>query len=95
MRQRASWMKPKDDIILETLNIGAALSISGIAVNSKMQTPPGVSERTLRRRLDDLIAGGLVEEVGPNDRFYRITVDGKRYLDGKHQPADLDEDDEE
>jgi len=91
MRQRAPWMQPKDDIILETLAIGAALSISGIAVNSQLETATGVSERTLRRRLDDLIAGGLVERVGPNDRFYRLTHDGQRYLDGDHEPPEIDD----
>ncbi len=92
MRQRAAWMRPKDDIILETLAIGAALSISGIAVNSKLRSSNGVSERTLRRRLDDLIQAGLVEEVGPNDRFYKITHEGSSYLKGDYKPPDLDED---
>lgn len=88
-------MRPKDDIILETLAIGAALSISGIAVNSQLKTANGVSERTLRRRLDDLIAGGLVERVGPNDRFYLITHEGQRYLDGDHEPPEIDDDDDD
>ena len=91
MRKRASWMKSRDDLILETLEYtDAALSVSGIEVNTARHTS-SVSSSTLYRRLPDLLDGGLIETVGPNDRFYVITDDGRAYLNGEFTPPELDD----
>jgi len=89
MRQRPEWMKPKDDVILETLDYTeAALSISGLELNSKIHTS-GVSESNLYRRLPDLIEGGLIKKVGENERFYMITENGSDYLKGEYKPPEI------
>jgi Fe2+ or Zn2+ uptake regulation protein len=39
------------------------------------------SERTLKRRLKLLMEGGLVDRVDGTDGYYRISVDGRSYVE--------------
>jgi predicted transcriptional regulator len=75
MRQRADWMTPMDDQILELLqSAGIVLTPSIIAYNLDL------SREGVTRRLQELTSYGLVRRVERGK--YEITEDGAAYLIG-------------
>lgn len=94
MRRGPLWMTKSDDAILEVLDYtDAALSLKAITVNCNRMNR-GISYTTSKRRVPKLVEAGLVEPIEENERFYVITENGRKYLQGEHTPADLDEDKE-
>nr|WP_256948978.1 winged helix-turn-helix domain-containing protein [Halorubrum ezzemoulense] len=82
MRQRAEWMKPVDDQILELMKdegnlTPRAVEDFGIAVSDYA----GDRFAVLRRY-------GLVERISRG--LYRLTDDGRAYLDEELDAAELD-----
>ena len=82
MRHRGEWMQlPTDDYILETLESGLGLTPAVIAWNIDK------GRSTVQKRLTPLASAGLIEKVDEKG-YYRLTDDGRAYLNG-----DLDADD--
>lgn len=84
VREPATWMQlPIDDRILEALNSSEMiLSPAVIAIN--IDKP----RDEVNRRLSILTNYGLVTRVQRG--YYRISPDGKRYLDGEINASELD-----
>lgn len=83
MRQRADWMTPMDDQILELLqSAGIVLSPSIIAYNLD------VSREGVARRLQELTSYGMVSRVERGK--YEITESGSKYLTGDLDAGNLD-----
>ena len=89
MRGGPQWMTKSDDRILEVLDdLGAALSMRGIEINSKIldnRVPYG----TINDRLPKLIDAGLITTVDEHEQWYMISENGSAYLDGDYVPPDL------
>lgn len=84
MRQRADWMVPIDDSILEY-------------VRDAGEVPPAVIGRNLDthrnyagERCRELARHGLLDRS--EDGYYSLTTLGKRYLSEELEPGELDED---
>jgi hypothetical protein len=74
-RMSGSWMeRPLDDELLESLDIGVAMTTSRIAREN------GTDVKRVANRLQMLVGYGLVRPVGPT--FVTLTEDGLRYLQG-------------
>lgn len=83
MRQRADWMTPMDDRILELLqSAGIVLSPSIIAYNLD------ASREGVTRRLQELTSYGLVNRVDRGK--YEITKKGTGYLAGELDADNLE-----
>ncbi|WP_255168506.1 helix-turn-helix domain-containing protein [Natrononativus amylolyticus] len=82
-RPRVSWMTQGDDRILETLaSSGLILSPAVIAINI------GYTRNYVNKRVRKLSEAGLLERV--EEGYYEITDDGRAYLEGKLEAADLE-----
>lgn len=85
-RYRANWMTSSDEVILEFLDdTGAAHSFRGTFVNLEDRNID-LSYNTIYRRLPKLSQAGLVEPIGGEGKYFKITQKGRDYLDGE---ADL------
>jgi predicted transcriptional regulator len=87
-RQRAEWMRPVDDQILETLfdkgNLTPqALENLGVCTRSHAST-----------RLSKLRHYGLVKHVADVKGLYGITDEGREFLNGELDASELDPIDE-
>jgi len=97
-RRRAYWMKPKDDGLLEYLREIHPTAVPLTVLFWNLRETRGIeySRETLKRRLARLIETGLVEiprgENSTKNRFFRITDEGIRYLEGDYQPPELPSD---
>jgi hypothetical protein len=81
-RMTGSWMEtPLDDELLETLDLGLALTTSRIARET------GTDVKRAANRLQLLVGYGLVRPVGKT--FVTLTEDGLRYLQGSLDADDL------
>ena len=83
-------MTDADDSILELLaDSGLALNKKTIHVNFDIE---GISTSysTVKRRLAKLEQADLIELVREKGRYYRISKLGEAYLNGDHQPTNLD-----
>ncbi len=86
MRQRADWMTPMDDQILELLqSAGIVLSPSIIAYNLD------VSREGVTRRLSELTSYGMVCRVERGK--YEISEKGQQYLTGELDANELEDND--
>lgn len=83
MRDRAPWMKPSDDPILEFVEHVGEVTPSVIARNLDMH------RKYAGERCRELAKYGLLESTG--DGFYRITSSGERYLSGELDAATLED----
>lgn len=86
MRKRADWMNPVDDLILEYLEEEGQHSPKILAENLKKH-PNYIGARC--RLLRD---HGLLRNLGRG--LYQITEEGKQYLDGDLDAADLEDDEQ-
>jgi repressor of nif and glnA expression len=90
MRQRPNWMTGSDDKILELLAEGElALNKKAMHVNFEIRDID-LSYTTIKRRIPDLEEAGLVRKVQPEGAYYQITDEGLAYLDGEHEPPEID-----
>jgi hypothetical protein len=81
-RMSGSWMEtPLDDELLESLDVGLALTTSRIARET------GNDVKQVANRLQLLVGYGLVRPVGAT--FVTLTEDGLRYLQGSLDAQDL------
>lgn len=84
-------MTKSDDSILELLDdVGYALSLKGIEVNSTIEGNR-IPYSTIKRRVPKLVDAKLVRTVDEQERWYLITDNGKAYLEGDHTPPDIDD----
>lgn len=81
-RQRAEWMRPIDDRILEALEEEGNLSPKAIEVYVEL-----TSSNHASHRLSALNDGGLVERLAPG--LYRLTDAGQAYLDRELDASEL------
>jgi len=89
MRRPADWMVQADDRILEVMREEGNLT-PGVAAHLT-----GISSRWCSRRLVKMAEFGLVELVGPESiGLYRITDNGRAYLDEELDASTLDPIDE-
>jgi predicted transcriptional regulator len=72
---------PLDDELLETLDIGVALT------TSRMARETGTDVKRVANRLQLLVGYGLVRPVGST--FVTLTENGLRYLQGSLDAEDL------
>ena len=84
-RQRAEWMKPADDRILETLEGQGAGTPKSLADELEMNND------YVGSRCRTLVAYGLVDRVSRG--LYKITDDGRAYLLGNLDASELERDD--
>ena len=82
MRQRAEWMAPADDVILELLRDEGNMTPLYITECG------GPSRDYVRERLPVLTKYGLVERISSG--LYRLTDDGRSYLDEELDASTLD-----
>jgi hypothetical protein len=81
-RMSGSWMEhPLDDELLETLDVGLALTTSRLARET------GTDVKRVANRLQLLVGYGFVRPVGKT--FVTLTEDGLRYLQGSLDADDL------
>ncbi len=101
MRPRVPWMNEVDDAILEFLRDldidGQPVALKPGAVHYNLVTEFGMLDKSLStfsRRMATLADAGLLEktETG-NGSPYRITDNGRQYLDGELEADDLELDD--
>ena len=84
-------MTKSDDAILQVLaDTGAALDLKALEVNCHM-FHDRIHYNTAKRRVPMLLEAGLIERLELNERFVRITDDGRAYLKGEFTPPDLDD----
>jgi DNA-binding MarR family transcriptional regulator len=84
VRQRADWMRPVDERILETMRDEGNLTpqaLDNLGVTSR-------SHASIR--LSELARAGLVERVADTEGLYRLTDDGRAFLDGDLDASTLD-----
>lgn len=74
MRQRAEWMSPADDPILETA------SDIGNVTPGLLADETGYSREHCTKRCRELLEYGLLEYVHEPSGLYRLTDDGRAYL---------------
>ena len=91
MRQRAGWMAPKDDPILETLrDVG---NLTPLAISSEGRVPRvDIGRQYASNRCRVLWRRGMLVMV--DDGLYTLSEDGRAYLDEKLDASTLDELDE-
>jgi hypothetical protein len=91
MRQRAKWMAPKDDPILEVLrDVG---NLTPFALSREGRVPRvDIGKQWASDRCRDLWKHGLVVMI--EDGLYAISEDGIAYLDEELDAATLNELDE-
>lgn len=91
MRQRADWMAPKDDAILEALRDAGTLSPLGISREGKVPRID-IGKQWASDRCRVLWRHGMLVmmEVGE----YAITDEGRAYLDEELDASTLEEADE-
>ena len=86
MRHRAEWMRPIDDVILEVMR------------DEGNMTPQALAEFDVtaanyaRDRLSEMCRYGLTERVSRG--LYRLTDDGRAYLDEELDASELVADEE-
>jgi len=83
-RQRADWMRPVDDRILETLYDEGNLTPQAVE-NLGVCTRSHASVR-----LSKLRSFSLVERVAGTEGLYRLTDAGRSFLDGDLDAATLE-----
>lgn len=82
MRDRAEWMAPADDVILEILEDKGNLTPKSINEQG------GPTPNYIVNRCSDLSTYGLVEKIGHG--LYRITERGEAYLAGEIDAGQLE-----
>jgi Mn-dependent DtxR family transcriptional regulator len=82
MRQRADWMVPSDDQILELLDDHKHLTPKGI------EHYGGPSSGHAHDRCSVLVDYGLVERVVQG--LYKLTEEGEKYLNEEIDASDLE-----
>jgi predicted transcriptional regulator len=86
MRKPADWMATgPDDRILEYL------AGTDRAIPTTIASAAGYTNKHVAQRCDLLAENGLLEDQGSG--FYSLTDEGRRYLDGELDVADLEGDD--
>ncbi|WP_191219388.1 IclR family transcriptional regulator [Natrialba magadii] len=84
MRKPGGWMQnPTDDRVLEILDTGLLLGPTAIAKNIDKHRV------TVSDRLRELQRYGLV--ACPEEGYYEITEQGKKYLEGELDADELEE----
>nr|WP_254921652.1 winged helix DNA-binding protein [Halorubrum sp. Ea1] len=84
VRKRAEWMRPVDERILEHLRDEGNLTPQAIS-NLGVCTRSHASVR-----LSTLARYGLTERVADVEGLYRLTNDGRAYLDEELDAAELE-----
>lgn len=84
MRQPAEWMRPSDDRILELLREHGNLTPQAVS------NLGGPSASHSQNRLPKLRKHGLVELVADVRGLYRLTDDGRSYLDEELDASTLE-----
>ena len=84
MRQRADWMKPADDRILELLR-----DLQGSTADEIHKQLP-YSREYISRRLTELAEYGMIEK--PSRGLYRFTEIADEYLDEELDASTLERD---
>ena len=83
-RKRGDWMRPVDDPILEHMRDEGNLTPQAVS-------NLGVCTRShASMRLSALSRAGFVEKVANTQGLYRLTDDGRAYLDEELDAAELD-----
>lgn len=77
-----SWMRPGDEALLESLRRDGPESTPLLAARI------GMHLKYARRRCEELEAHGLVRSR--DERFYELTEQGTRYLDGTDTDVESD-----
>lgn len=94
MRPRVPWMNEVDDSILEFFNSqGDQVSLPPTAVWYNLAEIFEVTDKsrdTVARRMRGLDKAGLLEKVGKQRGYYRITDKGRAYLSGELESEDLE-----
>jgi predicted transcriptional regulator len=85
MRNRAEWMVPADDPILEYFQIAGETTASVTARNID------IHRKYASRRIKELAEYGLLEPTEKN--FYRLTELGEKYLAGELDAGTLESED--
>jgi len=84
VRQRADWMRPVDERIMETLRDEGNLTPQAL-------DNFGVSSRSHASvRLSKLSDYGLVERPAGTEGLYRLTDDGRAFLDEELDASELE-----
>lgn len=81
MRQRASWMKPADDPILEYIHVAGEVNPAVIARNTDLH------RKYASERCRELAEYNLLESTG--DGYYKLTQQGSAYLEGDLDAGNL------
>lgn len=86
-------MTETDDIILELLaDSNAVLNKRGLEINLSEEGEK-ISYSSLQRHLPRLEKAGLVEKVVEEGSWYKITGEGREYLEGNFDARDIDKPD--
>lgn len=85
VRQRAEWMRPIDERIMETMRDEGNLTPHALD-----QTFDVTAANHASNRLSELAKYGLVERLGRG--LYRLTPSGKAFLDEELDAATLEPD---
>lgn len=80
-RDRADWMKPVDDEIMEVLEE------DGAGTPESLSEEIGKNNDYIGRRCRELVSYGLLERVSRG--LYRLTEAGDRYLSGELDASSL------
>lgn len=83
-RPRVDWMRPSDDVILETLRDHGQLTPTAFGALDS------VAKSTARNRLPKLKDGGLVELYHGARGLYTLTEKGHAYLDEELEESDIE-----
>jgi Mn-dependent DtxR family transcriptional regulator len=81
MRQRARWMNPPDDAILECLRDMGNMTPKAVSRDGMVERVD-IGRKYAGKRLRDLEAHGFVEYV--DDGLFRLTDRGRAYLDEEY-----------
>lgn len=82
MRERADWMQPMDDRILEYLRDVTASSPTDIADQL------GYHRKAVNKRLSELVNYGLLDK--PSRGLYRFNETAREYLDEELDASELE-----
>jgi Mn-dependent DtxR family transcriptional regulator len=87
MRKRADWMTKSDDAILEVLRDEGNLTPLAASKDGQVARV-NIGRKYAGQRLRNLVKYGLVEYV--DEGLYRLTDDGRAYLDEELDASTLD-----
>lgn len=91
MTDKSMTKAERERVILEFLaETGLALPQKPLYVNLNREREITFSQKTLKRRLDNLSDRGLIRQLDIGNGYYEITTSGREFLAGDSGAGDIE-----